>query len=106
MESIDRPDTTAEYDDDYDEDDGPGPWPFILILVGFKVITLIMIMYFLFSWSSFWFILESHVMWEVFIIVAVLPTAALWFRLIRVRAKRKTLQRQEWEVSDTPAARP
>ncbi|HLI52534.1 MAG TPA: hypothetical protein VKU87_12115 [Thermomicrobiaceae bacterium] len=105
MESTQRPDVIDEFDD-YDEDDGPGPWPFIAVLAGFKVVTLIIIMIYLFSWGSFWFILESHVLWELLIIVAVLPTAAFWFRMLRVRAKRKTLQRQEWEVSDTPATRP
>ena len=70
----------------------------IATLGGFKIVTSILILYFFPSWEALVVVLGLSVPWIV---------AAIWYfgvysrvhlRLVRVRARRKELVRQEWNV--------
>ena len=70
----------------------------IATFVGFKIVTSILIIYYFPSWGAVLVVAGLSVPWVV---------AAIWYfglishiklRLIRVRAKRKRLIHQEWNV--------
>lgn len=77
------------------------PWPFVAILVGFKLFTLIMILVVTTSWDVVWFMLATHALWIFAALMVAWAPALFWFRLIRVRARRRKLQEAEWQVEDT-----
>ncbi|HUZ03563.1 MAG TPA: hypothetical protein VMU89_24730 [Thermomicrobiaceae bacterium] len=82
-------------------EDNASPWAFAAILVGFKVWTLILILAFTGSWGAFWFLVSSHVLWITGGAIVLWGPALFGTRLLRVRARRRELQRAEWEVEDT-----
>lgn len=77
------------------------PWAFAAILVGFKIWTIGLIVVFTGSWGAFWFLVSSHVLWLIVGAVALWGPAVFWARLVRIRARRRELQRAEWEIEDT-----
>lgn len=86
-------------------DDGPGPGAFIAILVGFKLWTLLVILLVATSWDTAGFLAATHVLWILVGTVALWGPAVLWYRLVRVRRRRRELLRAEWEVEDTQRTR-
>ncbi|ACZ39164.1 glycosyltransferase 87 family protein [Sphaerobacter thermophilus] len=86
-------------------DDGPGAGAFIAILVGFKLWTLLLILLVATSWGTVGFLAATHVLWIMVGMVALWGPALLWYRLIRMRRRRRELQRAEWEVEDTQRTR-
>lgn len=85
-------------------EENASPWAFAAILVGFKLWTLILIVVVTGSWGAVWFLISSHVLWITLGLVALWGPAVFWTRLVRVRARRRELQRAEWHVED--ASRP
>jgi hypothetical protein len=84
-------------------------WTFFWMIVGFKVATSIAI--FVMMPTAHNAIFQLGMNWYVFLpalVVVLLPTV-FWFRLLRVRAKRRKLIRAEWNVEPEPtgiASRP
>lgn len=91
--------------DDEADEESPSPWAFVGILVGFKLWTLLLILIFVTSWSAVWVVIATHVLWISIAAIVLWAPTIFWMRLFRGRAKRRKLQRQEWEVEDTPATR-
>jgi hypothetical protein len=73
-------------------------WTYIGVLVGFKVVTACFILYFTHAFG-FWAIMVAlHIPWiGGALILAGAPSAAYW-RLVKMRARRAELIRQEWNV--------
>ncbi len=73
-------------------------WTYIGVLVGFKVVTACFILYFTHAFG-FWAIMVAlHIPWiAAALILAGAPGAAYW-RLVKMRARRAELIRQEWNV--------
>jgi hypothetical protein len=83
------------------EDDRRAMYAYFGILVAFKIFTLIVILWLTSSWQAVVFVVASHVLWLVVATVLIAGPAAFWARLVRVRAKRRHLLRQEWHVEES-----
>lgn len=71
------------------------------ILVAFKAWTLLLILVFSSSWETVQFLAANHVLWFAVAAVLLWGPALFWFRLVRLRARRRALIRSEWEVEDS-----
>ncbi len=83
-------------------------WTLIGIAVAFKVVTSIVIFMMQPSAPSAAFLIGMHWLWFVAPFVILGLPSLFWFRLMRVRAKRRQLILEEWraqpELDWTPAA--
>ena len=86
----------AEYDEEAAS--RAAMWTYIWVMVGFKVITACFILYFTHAWGFWAIMLALHLPWIAgALILAGVPGAAYW-RLVKMRARRAELIRQEFEV--------
>lgn len=74
-------------------------WTFVGMAVGFKLITSIVIFAMQPSGWSFAFLVGMHWLWFIAPFVVLGLPSLFWFRLVRVRARRRDLIRAEWGVS-------
>ncbi len=73
-------------------------WTYIWVMVGFKVVTACFVLYFTHAFG-FWAIMVAlHIPWILAAIFLAGVPGAFYWRLVRVRARRSELIRQEWEV--------
>jgi hypothetical protein len=73
-------------------------WTFLGMAIAFKVVTSIVIFAMQPSWWSVWFLLGMNWYWLVIPLVGLAFPAMFWYRLMRVRARRRELMRSEWSV--------
>jgi hypothetical protein len=85
-------------------------WTFLGMAVAFKVITSVLIFAMMPSAHAALFLVGMNWYWLVPPILVLLLPALFWYRLTRVRAKRRELIRSEWlvdpELDWNPAATP
>ena len=81
-----------------DRDARAALWTFLGMAIGFKLITSLVIFWMQPSWYSAWFLVWMNWYWPILPIVVLALPAMFWFRLMRVRAKRRELIRSEWRV--------
>lgn len=73
-------------------------WTYIWVMVGFKVVTAAFLLYYTHAFGTWAVLVAIHIPWIVAaLILAGAPTAFYW-RLVKVRARRAELIRQEFEV--------
>ncbi|HLG71164.1 MAG TPA: hypothetical protein VK009_12130 [Chloroflexota bacterium] len=73
-------------------------WTYIWVMVGFKVITAGFVLYFTHAFGFWAIMLALHLPWiAAALILAGAPGAAYW-RLVKMRARRAELIRQEFNV--------
>ncbi len=73
-------------------------WTFLGMAIGFKLITSLVIFWMQPSWSSAAFLWWMNWYWPFLPLVLLILPTMFWFRLRRVRAKRRDLIRAEWRV--------
>jgi hypothetical protein len=81
------------------DEEGRAPlWTFVWMIVGFKLITSIVIFIMVPTAHSAIFLVGMN--WYIILlpIVLVIVPGLFWWRLMRVRAKRRKLIRSEWNV--------
>ena len=81
-----------------DADSKAALWTFVGIGVGFKVITSIIIFVMEPSLASAAFLLAMQWYWLLLPLPFVIVPALFWFRLWKVRRRRRQLIRSEWKV--------
>jgi len=86
------------------DDDRRAMYAYFGILIAFKIFTLIVILWLTASWQSAVFLIASHVLWIAVALVIFAGPAAFWARLMRGRAKRRQLIRQEWHVEESQSS--
>jgi hypothetical protein len=86
------------------EDDRRAMYAYFGILLGFKIFTLIVILWLTSSWQAVVFVVASHVMWLAIGAILIAGPATFWARLLRGRAKRQHLLRQEWHVEESQSS--
>ena len=96
----------AAYDDPEAVDDAgrAAMWTYIWVMVGFKIVTAAFLLWYTHAFYTVAVLLALHIPWMVGALVLVAVPGAFWFRLIKVRARRAELIRQEFEVA--PPAEP
>lgn len=81
-----------------DQDSRAALWTFLGMAIGFKLVTSLIIFALLPSAHSAIFLLGMNWYWPVLAIAAIALPGLFWFRLMRVRARRRELIRAEWRV--------
>ncbi len=82
-----------------------GPlWALVGAIVFFKLFTIGIILWLSPLGATVLFLLVSHLVWIVAAVVLIAGPAALWYRLVRMRGRRRHLLEQEWRVE--PPGRP
>ena len=81
-----------------DQDGRAALWTFLGMAIGFKVITSVLIFAMMPSAHSALFLIGMNWYWLVLPVVVLALPAMFWFRLMRVRSKRRELIRSEWQV--------
>ncbi len=81
-------------------------WTFLGMAIGFKLVTSVLIFAMMPSAHSAIFLIGMNWYWLVLPIVVVALPAMFWFRLMRVRARRRELIRAEWRVDADLDCRP
>ena len=93
---------------DGDSDGRAALWTFLGMAIGFKVVTSVIIFVMMPTAHAAIFLIGMNWYWLILPIVVVALPALYWFRLMRVRAKRRELIRAEWlvdpELDWNPAA--
>ena len=74
-------------------------WTFLGMAIGFKLATSLIIFAMLPSAHSAVFLIGMNWYWPVLLVVVLALTGLFWFRLMRVRARRRELIRAEWQVN-------
>src|SRR5690606_36725129 len=77
---------------------------FVWVLIAFKVITMVFIFAQLRTVNSFIFLVATFWYWIPIIGFLIAAPVAFRYRLLRMRRRRKDLQRSEWMVESDPAA--
>ena len=80
-------------------------WTFVGALATVKLLTSIMILYYFPSWHTLVLVLALSVVWLIPPIYYFTRNPRGRYRLLRARARRNELLRQEWEVEETRAGR-
>ena len=83
---------------DQDGDGRAALWTFLGMVIGFKLITSLLIFYLEPSFSSAVFLVGMNWYWPLLPLLLLVVPAMFWFRLRRVRAKRRKLILAEWRV--------
>lgn len=73
-------------------------WTYIWVMVGFKVITAIMLLYFTHELGAILILIALHIPWIIGAAVLLGAPSAAYYRLVKVRARRDELIRQEFNV--------
>ena len=81
-----------------DRDSRAALWTFLGMAIGFNVATSVIIFLMQPSWTSAAFLVWMNWYWAVLPVLVVALPAMFWFRLMRVRARRRELIRSEWRV--------
>ena len=89
-----------------DRDSRAALWTFLGMAIGFKLVTSVLIFAMMPSAHSAIFLIGMNWYWLVLPIVVVALPAMFWFRLMRVRARRRELIRAEWRVDAGRDCRP
>ncbi len=80
-----------------DDDDGRSAmWGYIGIMVAFKIATVAVILYYTHTLTSILIILTLHTAWIIGGLCLLGVPATVWYRLVRMRARRAKLLRQEF----------
>lgn len=80
-------------------------WTFLGMAIGFKLATSLLIFSMQPSLASAAFLFWMNWYWLVLPFVVVGLPGLFWFRLMRVRAKRRALIRAEWQVEPVAGGR-
>jgi hypothetical protein len=86
-----------------DKRDRAALWTLIWVLSTFKIVTVLMIVIMLPGEGTIKTLLATHVAWFAGAAVLISIPAMFWYRLVKVRARRKRLIWQEWNVKPEPA---
>jgi hypothetical protein len=79
-------------------------WTYIWVMVGFKVVTACFVLWYTNAFGFWAIMIALHIPWIAgALILAGIPGAFYW-RLVKMRARRSELIRQEFEV--TPPKQP
>ena len=81
-----------------DADSKAALWTFVGMILGFKIITSIIIFVMEPSIGSAAFLLAMQWYWLILPIPLVVVPALFWYRLWKVRRRRRELIRSEWKV--------
>ena len=73
-------------------------WTYIWVMVGFKVATAIMLLYFTHEFGAFAILIALHIPWIVAAAFLLGAPSAAYYRLVKVRARRAELIRQEFDT--------
>lgn len=86
--------------DEYDEEAAgkAAMWTYIWVMVGFKVVTACFVLYFTHAFGFWAIMIALHIPWIVAVLFLAGAPSALYWRMVRVRARRAELLRQEFEV--------
>ncbi len=82
------------------DDDMAVLWTFVGSLVAVKLITSLLILYHFPSWHSVMLVVMLSVIWFVPPLYYLVRNPRARYRLLRARARRHKLLRQEWEVEE------
>jgi len=77
-------------------------WTYIWVMVGFKVVTGIFLLWYTRTFYTWAVLIALHIPWVVGILVFGLLPGAMYWRMVRVRARRAELLRQEFHVEEPP----
>lgn len=77
---------------------------YIGVLIGFKLWSFFLIYLFWGGLDTVGYLLGTHVLWFLVPAIAFAAPALFWFRLLRVRRRRRELEEAEWNVHETPRA--
>ena len=77
-------------------------WTYIWVMVGFKLVTAGILLYFTHSYMTFAILITLHIPWIVGAVAMLALPSAFWYRLLKVRARRSELIRQEFNVDPPP----
>ena len=89
---------------EYDEESAgkAAMWTYIWVMVGFKVLTGIFLLYYTRTFYTWAVLIALHIPWLLAaVLLIVLPGACYW-RMVKVRARRAELLRQEFHVEEPP----
>lgn len=87
-----------------EEDEGrQAAFAFLWVLIAFKVITMVFIFMQMRTFNSFIFLAATFWYWIPIIGFLVAAPLAFRYRLLRMRRRRKDLQRSEWMVGADPS---
>jgi Flp pilus assembly protein TadB len=91
----------ATYQDVETAEEGAGRaamWTYIWVMVGFKVVTGAFLLYYTHAFGTWAVLIALHIPWIVAAIVLSVAPGAFYWRLVKVRARREELLRQEFDV--------
>ena len=93
------PDRQEDVEAALDGENRAAMWTYIWVLVGFKVVTAAFLLYFTHAFSTFAILIALHIPWIAGALFMLGVPSAFWYRLLKVRARRAELIRQEFNVS-------
>ena len=96
--------TNRDDSEDEDQEGAAAVWAFLLVLFFFKLATVILIFWHLRSWESGVILGATFWYWIPIIGFLVAAPLAFRYRLIRMRRRRKALQRSEWMIDGNASA--
>ena len=73
-------------------------WTFLGMALGFKLVTSVVIFWFDPTFASATFLFWMNWYWPILPVLLLILPAMFWYRLWRVRARRRDLIRSEWRV--------
>lgn len=85
---------------EYDEESAgrAAMWTYIWVMVGFKVLTAAFLLYYTHTFYTWAVLIALHIPWLfAALLLGVLPGAMYW-RMVKVRARRAELLRQEFDL--------
>ena len=89
-----------------DKRDKAALWTLIWVLLTFKIVTVLMIAVMLPGEGTIKLLIATHVPWFFGGAALIAIPGVFWYRLVKVRAKRKRLIWEEWHVEPTPQEAP
>ena len=88
-----------------DKRDRTALWTLVWVMFTFKAVTALMILIMLPGEGTIPLLIAMHVPWFLGAVALLAIPGIVWYRLIRVRAKRKRLIWEEWHVEPSPRER-
>src|SRR5688500_6721530 len=73
-------------------------WTFLSVLIGFKVVIVCAIVWAQPSWASTAIVIAFHGYWLAAPLIFLFLPTPIWVRLLRARARRRSLIQSEWQV--------
>jgi len=73
-------------------------WTYIWVMVGFKLVTALFILWYTHAFYTVAILVAIHIPWIVAAACLLGVPGAFWYRLVKVRARRAELIRQEFNV--------